>query len=159
MPTQMNTNTKEKHLMSSTLGSILDRAGVDTLGVLDAQVDVPVLTGLAQAQGDLIILPRPHKQAATKEVPAAGALVVQAESSGGNTHSLHSWDGPSCYWDASGGEGSGNSGLVLGTLTVPDNATAYLVHTEEHGANAFGPGTYEIRRQREQADEIRLVAD
>lgn len=143
--------------MSSTLGSILDRAGIDTLGVLDAQVDVPVLTGLAQAQGDLIILPRPMKQAATTPIPAAGALVVRAESSGGNTHSLHSFDGPGCYWDASAD--GGDTGLMLGVLTVPDGATAYLVHTEEHGANAFGPGTYEIRRQREQADEIRMVAD
>jgi hypothetical protein len=140
--------------MSTTLGTILDRAGVDLLGVLDAQVDVPVLTGLAQAQGDLIVLPRPNKQAATTRVPRAGALVVRAESSGGNTHSLHSWDGPSCYYDARPGDG-----LVLGVLTVPDGATAYLVHTEEHGANAFGPGTYEIRRQREMAEEIRLVQD
>lgn len=153
------TTTKEMY-MSSTLGSILDRAGIDTLGVLDAQVDVPVLTGRAQAQGDLIILPRPNKAAAGTPIPAAGALVVRAESSGGNTHSLHSWDGPGCFWDVrGGGETGGNVRLVLGVLTVPDGATAYLVHTEEHGANAFGPGTYEIRRQREQADEIRLVAD
>lgn len=142
--------------MSNTLGTILDRAGVDTLGVLDAQVDVPVLTGLAQAQGDLIILPRPNKPAATTPIPTAGALVVRAESSGGNTHSLHSWDGPACYYERAL---ASSSGLVLGMLTVPDGATAYLVHTEEHGANAFGPGTYEIRRQREQADEIRMVAD
>lgn len=142
--------------MSNTLGNILDRAGVDTLGVLDAQVNVPVLTGLAQAQGDLIILPRPNKQAATTAIPQSGALVVRAESSGGNTHSLHSWDGPVCYYDE---RDRGDSGLVLGVLTVPDGATAYLVHTEEHGANAFGPGTYEIRRQREQADIVRIVAD
>lgn len=143
-------------IVKSTLGTILDRAGVDTLGVLDAQIDVPVLTGLAQAQGDLIILPRPNKQAATTAIPAAGVMVVRAESSGGNTHSLHSWDGPGCFYDP---RESGDSGLVLGVLTVPDGATAYLVHTEEHGANAFGPGTYEVRRQREQADEIRMVAD
>jgi len=141
--------------MTTTLAVILDRAGVDLLGVLDAQVDVPVLTGLAQAQGDLIILPRPDKPAAVTPVPQAGALVVRAESSGANTHSLHSWDGPTCFYDA---RPSGD-GLVLGVLTVPDDATAYLVHTEEHGANAFGPGTYEIRRQREQADVIRMVAD
>lgn len=140
----------------TTLSNILDRAGVDQLGILDAQVDVPVLTGLAQAQGDLLILPRPNKQAATTPIPATGALVVRAESSGGNTHSLHSWDGPACRYDV---RPAGDSGLVLGVLTVPDGATAYLVHTEEHGANAFGPGTYEIRRQREQADEIRMVAD
>lgn len=140
----------------ATLGNILDLAGVDTLGVLDAQVDVPVLTGLAQAQGDLIVLPRPNKRAATTPIPAAGVMVVRAESSGGNTHSLHSFDGPGSFYDT---RDSGDSGLVLGVVTVPDGATAYMVHTEEHGANAFGPGTYEIRRQREQADEIRMVAD
>ncbi len=140
----------------TTLATVLDRAGIDALGVLDAQIDVPVLTGLAQAQGDLIVLPRPNKQAATTEIPAAGVLVVRAESSGGNTHSLLSLDGPGCFYDARDG---GDTGLVLGVLTVPDGATAYMVHTEEHGANAFGPGTYEVRRQREQADEIRMVAD
>lgn len=140
----------------TTLGNILDRAGVDALGVLDAQIDVPILTGCAQAQGDLIVLPRPNKAAATTPIPGAGVLVVRAESSGANTHSLHSWDGPGCYFDPADG---GRSGLVLGVLTVPDDATAFLIHTEEHGANAFGPGTYEIRRQREQADIIRVVAD
>lgn len=141
----------------ATLRTILDRAGIDPLGVLDAQIDVPVLTGLAQAQGDLIVLPRPNKQAATTAIPPVGVEVVRAESSGANTHSLLSLDGPGCYWDAT--PNGRVSGLVLGVLTVPDGAAAFLVHTEEHGANAFGPGTYEIRRQREFAGEWRIVAD
>lgn len=139
-----------------SLGTILDRAGVDTLGVLDAQIEVPVLTGLAQRQGDLIILPRPDRPAATTTIPQAGVTVVQAETSGGNTHSLHSLDGPASYFDV---RDPGPAGLVLGVLTVPDGAAAYLVHSEEHGANAFGPGTYELRRQREYAGEWRQVAD
>lgn len=139
-----------------TLATILDHAGIDTLGVLDAQVDVPVLTGLAQAQGDLLVLPRPNKQAATTPIPTEGVVVVRAETSTGNTHSLHTLDGPVCYFDV---RDPGPARLVLGVLTVPDGATAYLVHTEEHGANAFGPGTYEIRRQREFAGEWRQVAD
>lgn len=138
----------------ATLGNILDRAGVGTLGVLDSEVDVPVLTGL-QAQGDLIILPRPGRAPATTVIPTGGVDVVRSEA-GGNTHSLLSLDGPGCYWDASTAD---RSGLVLGTLTVLAGATAFMVHTEEHGANAFGPGTYEVRRQREQADVIRMVAD
>lgn len=140
----------------TTLGTILDRAGIDTLGVLDAQIDVPVLAGLAQRQGDLLILPRPNKTAATTPIPQTGATVVRAETSTGNTHTLHSWDGPVSYFDV---RDSGPAGLVLGVLTVPDGATAYLCHSEEHGANAFGPGTYEIRRQREFAGEWRAVAD
>lgn len=138
------------------LADILTRAGVDTLGVLDAQVDVPVLTGVAQRQGDLLILPRPNKPAATTPIPAAGVTVVAAETSTGNTHSLHSLDGPASYYET---RDPGPAGLILGVLTVPDCATAYLVHSEEHGANAFGPGTYEVRRQREFAGEWRTVAD
>lgn len=32
-------------------------------------------------------------------------------------------------------------------------------HTDEHGANAMGPGTYVVRGKREEADAIRRVAD
>lgn len=139
----------------ANLGQILDHAGVAALGVLDTQIEVPVLTG-GQRQGDLLILPRPNKTAATTSIPQAGVTVVRGETSSGNTHSLHSLDGVASYYDV---RDPGPAGLVLGVLTVPDGATAYLVHTEEHGANAFGPGTYEIRRQREFAGEWRQVAD
>lgn len=133
---------------------VLDHAGVGTLGVLDSEIDVPVLTG-AQRQGDVIVLPRPQHQPARGPIPAAGVQVVRAEAST-NTHTLHSWDGI-CYFepDPTGGD----TGLTLGTLTVPDGCSAYLVHTEEHGANGIGPGTYELRRQREFAGEWRRVAD
>ena len=141
--------------MSTTLGSILDRAGISPLGVLDTQIDVPILTG-AQRQGDVIVLPRPNRAPATTPSPAAGVQVVRAEASA-NTHSLMSWDGPGCFFDAD--TSGGDSGLVLGTLTVPDGASAYLVHTEEHGANGIAPGTYELRRQREFAGEWQRVAD
>ncbi len=88
-------------------------------------------------------------------LPASGAQVVKAEASS-NTHTLHSWDG-TCFFDAD--PTGGDAGLTLGTLTVPEGASAYLVHTEEHGANGIGPGTYELRRQREFAGEWRRVAD
>ncbi len=141
----------------STLGYILDAAGVDTRGVLDAQIEVPVLTGLGQRQGDLLVLPQPNQPAATTSIPQAGVMVVRAETSARNTHSFHGLDGSTSYYDTA--QDAGWAGLILGTLTVPDGATAFLVHTEEHGANAFGPGTYEIRRQREFAGEWALVAD
>ena len=139
--------------MTMNLGQILDRAGIGTLGVLDVEVDVPILTG-AQRQGDVIVLPRPNK-AATTPIPAAGVQVVRAEAST-NTHSLMSWDGQ-CFFDPD--THGGDTGLVLGVLTVPAGASAYLLHTEEHGANGIGPGTYELRRQREFAGEWRRVAD
>mgnify|MGYP002137333857 CR=1 FL=1 len=53
---------------------------------------------------------------------------------------------------------AGTDDLELGTVTVPDGAAAHLVHPE-HGAQGIAPGTYRIRRQREQADQIRMVAD
>lgn len=139
--------------LTHTLGEILGRAGVDPLGVLDAQIDVPALAG-PQAQGDLLILPRPTAPAATTPIPAAGVEVVRSEA-GGNTHSLHSMDGPASRWNPD----LGDSELDLGVLTVPTGGTAYLVHTEEHGANAIAPGTYVIRRQREFAGASRYVAD
>lgn len=151
----MTHDTDQEITMTHTLAVVLHRAGIVDLAVLDAQVDVPVLIG-AQAQGDLLALPRPDVQAATTPIPPAGAVAVRAETNAGNTHSLHTLDGPTCFWDVRPG---GPAGLILGVLTVPDGATAYLVHTEEHGANAFGPGTYEIRRQREFPGEWRQVAD
>ncbi|MGD9749704.1 MAG: hypothetical protein AB7W59_01795 [Acidimicrobiia bacterium] len=141
--------------MTITLGDILDRAGVGTLGVLDSEIEVPILAGVVQRQGDVLVLPRPGKRASTA-IPAAGVTVVRAETSTANTHTLLSWDG-SCLFDVD--RTGGDSGLVLGVLTVPAGASAYLVHSEEHGANGIGPGSYELRRQREQADEIRMVAD
>ena len=138
----------------TTLGKILDHAGLDALNVLDAQIDVPALAAV-QAQGDLIILPRPMKRATTP-IPAAGVTIVRAESAARNTHTLHSWVGPTCLWDF---VDNGPADLILGVLTVPEGATAYLVHSEEHGANAMAPGSYEIRRQREMADTIRIVQD
>lgn len=131
--------------MSTTLAEVLNQAGVSDLGVLDSSVDVPVLTGL-QAQGDLIIVPT-NESPATTPVGPGGVEVVRSEANS-NTHSLHSWDGDPVLWDSD-----------RNVLTVPEGSSAYLVHTEEHGANGIGPGTYSIRRQREQADEIRLVAD
>ncbi|WP_214408302.1 hypothetical protein [Pseudonocardia lacus] len=138
----------------TTLAAVPHRAGLGAGGALDAQVDVPVLTG-AQCQGDLIALPRPLAEPATTPLPLGGVDLVPGDT-GANTHTLLSWDGPACRYDV---RDPGPSGLVLGVLTVPVGATAYLVHSEEHGANAFGPGSYEIRRQRERADVVRRVGD
>jgi hypothetical protein len=138
----------------ANLRTVLDRAGVGALGVLDSEIDVPVLTG-AQRQGDVIVLNRPQRTPATTPLPASGLQVVKAEASS-NTHTLHSWDG-TCFFDSD--PSRRETELTLGTLTVPEGASAYLVHTEEHGANGIGPGTYELRRQREFAGEWRRVAD
>jgi hypothetical protein len=137
--------------------AVLDRVGAVT-DVLDAQVDVPALAG-APCQGDLIALPRPLARPAVTAVPPTGVEVVGSAGSstgGGNSHTLLSRDGPACCYDV---REPGPSGLVLGVLTVPAGATAHLVHSEEYAADAFGPGTYEIRRRRERADVVAGVAD
>lgn len=139
----------------AVLKDVLDRAAVSIDGVLDSQIEIPIL-GRAQRQGDVIWVPRPNKAAATTEIPQAGVIVVRAETSTRNYHMIINWDGK-CFFDAdtTGGE----SGLILGVLTVPEGASAYVAHSEEHGANGIGTGTYEFRRQREYRGEWARVAD
>lgn len=134
-----------------TVEQAIARFGVEIDEHLDRQVRIPIVDGL-QAQGDIIVVPQPHALAATEPVPAAGFPVVQGEV-GANTHLLVA-DGV-VFWD----DGRQyESDLDLGVLTVHDDAVGYLIHPE-HGATGIAPGTYVVRRQREQADEVRLVAD
>lgn len=137
-----------------TVAAAIDQFGVDVDPHLDRDLAIPVLDQL-QFQGDVAVVPRrPGKTARrTTTVPAAGIPVVRGES-GGNTHLLLA--AGECRWTAN--PGAGPTDLVLGTLTVPAGSTAYLAHPE-HGYLGVAPGSYEIRRQREQADEIRMVAD
>jgi len=131
---------------------LIETHGVDVDPHLDREALVPVSTGL-QRQGDVIVIPSGiagrGTANATRAVPRAGTPVVRSEA-GGNTHLLLA-DGPVRYDPAP-------RDLTLGILTVEDGATAYLAHAE-HGYAGIGPGTYVVRRQREQADEIRMVAD
>lgn len=140
--------------MTSTLADILGRHQVEVLEHLDRQVTIPIITGAPQAQGDLIVLYRPDTPTSdTRQgtrVPPAGVPVVRGEN-GGNTHLLVA-DGAVAWAPATG------AGQDLGYVTVAPGSTAYLIHPE-HGGNGIGVGTYLLRRQREQADEIRLVAD
>lgn len=133
-----------------TFSSILDRHHVAIPPHLEAQAEVPVVIGL-QRQGDVLVLP--HRPGADKgdPVPAAGVPVVQGEA-GGNTHLLVA-DGAVTWRPV-----DNRAGLDLGAVTVAEGATAFLLHPE-HGAQGIGPGSYLIRRQREQADEIRMVQD
>ena len=138
-----------------TIAEAIERFSVDIDAHLDRQATIPVLDGL-QFQGDVAIVPavmanRPTALAATV-LPAAGFPVVRGES-GGNTHLLLAQG--DVRFDAHQG---GDTDLRLGTLTVAEGATAYLAHPE-HAYTGIAPGTYELRRQREQADEIRMVAD
>ena len=129
------------------LGELIDRTGVDVYDYLDREEIVPVLTGL-QVQGDLVVIPTRASAKNGVAVPAAGVPILEG-AQGGHTHLLLG----AVAWAP-----VENAGQDLGVLTVPGGETGYLAHPE-HGYLAFGPGAYLVRRQREQADSIRLVAD
>lgn len=148
----MNTNRKESATVL-TIEQAIQTFGVDVDEHLDRQATIPVLDGL-QFQGDVAIVPDRmcgQLAPATTPVPRAGVAVVRGEN-GGNTHLLL---GERCFFDA--GQ-PGDEDLELGVLTVPAGQVAYLAHPE-HAYSGIAPGTYELRRQREQADQIRLVQD
>ena len=136
--------------MTTTLAELITTHHIDVDPHLDRELSIPILTGI-QRQGDVMILPRRDRKPATTPVPAAGTPVVRGEN-GGNTHAIV---GTAALCDL---RTATVDDLTLAILTVPAGAEAYLMHPE-HGANGIGPGTYEIRRQREHADELRIVAD
>jgi hypothetical protein len=134
-----------------TFECALRLVSVDVPDHLEAQAAVPVLTGL-QHQGDILIRPVAETPGSlTWQLVGDGVQVVTGEATG-NTHWLHADEQRLALWARV------DRGQVVGYLTVPAGA-AYLIHTEEHGANGIGVGQYELRRKREQADEIRIVAD
>lgn len=130
---------------------MIEVTGVNVVTATDiADIEIPVLGGI-QRQGDVLVIPA--TVTATTEVPAQGTAVVRGES-GGNTHAIYAADG-AVYCDVNS---ANTRDLRVACLTVPDGSTAYLGHPE-HGYNGVAPGSYEIRRQREMAKEIRMVAD
>ena len=141
-------------MQTQTLGRLLSAHDFQVLEHLERDADVPVLDGL-QAQGDLLVVPGAHKvqgnhRDGSCDVPAAGVAVIEA-TGGGHEHRLFASEPGTAFWfPAAGG------GQALGVLEVIE--PAYLLHPE-HGATGIAPGRYELRRQREQADEERLVAD
>lgn len=135
----------------ATTTQLIEATGVAVCTEQDLDIDIPVLAGI-QRQGDVLVLPMVGVLAATK-VPAGGTPVVRGEN-GGNTHAIYAADGP-VFCDTV--EGSARD-LRVALLSVPEGSTAYLGHPE-HGYQGIAPGSYEIRRQREQAEEMRMVAD
>lgn len=135
--------------MTTTLADAIARHGVEVEEHLDRDEVIPVLSGM-QRQGDVIVIPQRVDASSGEPVGAEGVAVVRGEA-GGNTHLLIG-DGPITWRSIR------NGGLDLGVIHVPEGATAWLAHPE-HGYLGIGPGCYITRRQREQADEIRVVAD
>lgn len=114
---------------------------------LAEQAEIPVLTGL-QRQGDLLVIPARPVRHRGRMIPAGGVPALRGEVTG-NAHLL-----VGTGWWRPGRRDSQH----VGTLTVPEGGSAYMLHVE-HAGLGIGPGTYRVRRQREMADRVRLVAD
>lgn len=142
-----------------TLAEITAAHGFEVLEHLEAEAQVPVLDGL-QAQGDLFIIPgtawsqtiAPPDgwRAGLKPVPDHGVAVIEAVG-GGHEHRLFAGTPGTAWWTPV-------TGMPQDIGVLECTAPAYVLHPE-HGATGLAPGTYLFRRQREQADEERLVAD
>ena len=139
-------------MTATTFASGLAKIGVTVPDHLIADAEVPVLTG-PQTQGDLMIIPITGHPAELVELPAAGHQVVVGEATG-NTHWLYRG------FDSEGVKFARvDEGLTAVVVFVPEGQTAELIHTDEHGVNAMGPGLYAINGKRELAEEVRRVTD
>jgi hypothetical protein len=145
--------------MTVTLASLSQQTGLTVLDHLEQSVSIPVVDGL-QAQGDLIVIPieivgpgvGPRNGASWTDVPAEGVELLRG-ADGGNPHTLVA-DPGTCRWTTNVGD---ETWLAIGVFQT--SAVAYLLHPE-HGASGCAPGTYVVRRQREnEGSRTRLVAD
>lgn len=140
-----------------TLATLEEQTGLTALDHLEWSVRIPVVDGL-QAQGDLIVIPlsvvsdRIRLPDAWEDVPQEGVDLLRGEA-GGNTHTLVAEPG-ACRWTRQVRDSE-----WLAVAAFETTAPAYLLHPE-HGATGCAPGTYVVRRQREQdGPRARLVAD
>lgn len=144
--------------MTVTFAEALARHNVAIPAHLIADAEVPVVTE-PQRQGDISVWPvaavgfTPDMRRLTL-VPDEGIQAVVGEATG-HTHWLsRSFDSPGVSWYR-----IADGSVRIGVVHVPDGQVAELIHTDEHGANAIGPGTYVLHGKREIADELRMVAD
>lgn len=126
---------------------------------VDLDVDdvlIPALTG-PQRQGDVYVWPvdmYAHVTLVARDTRDVHPSVdVVDAGTARHAHTLTALAG-----QASWTPGRSDNGLAIGTLTVVEGAVCYLSH-DEHNTLAVGSGSYVVTRQREQADEQRLVAD
>jgi hypothetical protein len=133
-----------------TIGQAIATFGVTIDDHVDHQAEIPVLSGL-QFQGDVAVVPADRPPARTP-IPETGVPVLRGQAEA-NTHLLLVTG--KAFFTA---PARLDSAMLLGVLTVAEGATAYLAHPE-HAFTGIAPGTYELRRQREQANQARLVAD
>lgn len=139
-----------------TLADVESLSATEVLDHLDRQATIPVKAGL-QRQGDVGFLParileQDYRTADPTPLPAAGVALVSS-GQGGHTHLLVA-DGPVTWAPVARAVELGD----VGVFTVPDGATAFVIHPE-HPTMGFAPGAYLVRRQVEWADKLRVVAD
>lgn len=143
-------------MTTRTLTDLAAATGVDVHDHLPFDVEIPIIDGL-QAQGDLLIIPTgivdvtARKGAAWVDVPPTGVEVLRGLA-GGNPHVLVA-DPGTCRWTS---DVQDREGLALGIIECTQ--PVYLLHPE-HGGSGISAGTHIVRRQREQAEQQRLVAD
>jgi hypothetical protein len=140
-----------------TLKSLTETRGFEILEHLEADAEIPVNSGI-QFQGDVAIIPIAeitgsvnYRPSTLTMVPAQGVEVVQGIN-GGHTHLLVA-DPGTAFWTT---KVTDSEGLAIGVLRC--DAPVHMLHAE-HGGTGIAPGEYVLRRQREQAEEQRLVAD
>ena len=138
--------------MSVTYGEALTKVGVTVPDHLLAEAEIPVLSG-PQGQGDLLIVPIGSTTARLEGVPDKGVQVVFGEATGNSHYLLRGFDSPGVRFARV------DEGMRLVVVEVPEGQSAQLVHTDEHGVNAFSAGLWAIHGKREQADQIRRVQD
>lgn len=142
--------------MTITNETVLSRHGLDMSGLELPDLEVPVLSA-SQRQGDVLVRKTAARPLAGDVITSDGVVVVQAETASANTHTLFALTG-TCRW-ATNPTAVDPDELVEGWLTVEGDSSAVLIHTEEHNVLGIGPGTYEIRRQREFDDNWQRVFD
>ena len=138
-------------MTTATLGQLIDKYGFDVHDHLDRDLEIPVHAGL-QAQGDLFIIPAESNETGRQSaaVPLDGIAVIESVG-GGHEHRLFAGQPGTAFFTPAQ---AGRQDIGLLECTEP----VYIAHPE-HAYAGIAPGTYTLRRQREQADEERFVAD
>jgi len=166
---------EKENIMKLTYFDALALSEVPVPSHLEAEASVPILVE-PQAQGDLFIEPCDGLGAVFavleppchhddlcdrlqfEPIPPEGVTLVRGDTSE-NSHVLHAgFDSPSvryvdhvsigphtAWWQRI----KGVTGQILAVVVVPSGQWAVVIHTDEHGANGIGEGTYLVRRKRE----------
>ena len=128
------------------------RTCYDHVAAALGDADIPILDG-PQSQGDVRVRAADvtpsvtvRRGAVWAPIPASGVVVVAGQHD-------HVLAGADAIWTT---DVADVHGLAVGVVDAPHGA--FLWHAE-HGATGLAPGRWVVRRQREQAEVQRLVAD